>query len=119
MYFHMCQCLMESKRLPPWRGLSRSRYHQNVYRILMNQNLVNRSPTKIAVQIWAEEGSRRCEWAQVRRKEPSHCLARAALSVQPSPRRKREAFHVSKEEGTQPPRATLGGLDFKPSRFSS
>lgn len=75
----------------------------------MNQNLVNRSPTKIAVQIWAEEGSRSCEWSQVRRKEPSHCLARAALSVQPSP----------KEEGTQPPRVTLGGLDFKPSRFSS
>lgn len=100
---------MESKRLPPRRGLSRSRYHQNVYRILMNQNLVNRSPTKIAVQIWAEEGSRSCEWSQVRRKEPSHCLARAALSVQPSP----------KEKGTQPPRVTLGGLDFKPSRFSS
>lgn len=45
---------------PPCRGLSQSRYHQVAYRTEKSQNLVNRRPMKMAMQIWAgREASKR------------------------------------------------------------
>lgn len=38
---------------PPCLGLSQSRYHQVAYRTERSQNLVNRRPMKMAMQIWA------------------------------------------------------------------
>lgn len=38
---------------PPLRGVSQSRYHQVAYRTETSQNLVNRRPMKMAIQIWA------------------------------------------------------------------
>lgn len=61
----MTQRLKAWMRLPPCRGVSRSRYHKAAYRTLNNQNLVNSRPMKTTVQIWAGEGSRSCQWSEV------------------------------------------------------
>lgn len=50
---------------PPCRGLSQSRYHQVAYRTEKSQNLVNRRPMKMAMQIWAgREASKRLRAAR-------------------------------------------------------
>lgn len=53
MYFQMVQRLTNWLARPPWRGLSQSRYNQVAYRTEKSQNLVNRRPMKMAMQIWA------------------------------------------------------------------
>lgn len=50
--------------LPPCHGLFWSKYNQIRYRILKNQNLVNRRPMKTTRHKGAGEGSRSCQWSQ-------------------------------------------------------
>ena len=57
----MAQRLEASLRLPPCHGLFWSKYNQIAYRILKNQNLVNRRPMKTTTQIGAGEGIRNCQ----------------------------------------------------------
>lgn len=103
---------MASERLPPWCGVSRSRYHQVAYRILKDQNLVNKRPMKTTVQIWAEEGSRKHQQSELCWKELSRGSARAVPSS-PRPGRKEPASHAFKEDGTQPTQGHTGNLDLK------
>ena len=61
----MVQCFMKAICLPAFRGVSRSRYHQIAYRILIIQNLVNRRPMKTTQQIKSGKGSRNHQWSEV------------------------------------------------------
>ena len=82
----MTQCLRISLCLPPCHGLFWSKYNQMAYRILKNQNLVNRRPMKTAMQIWAGKGSRKTSGQ--RNEGTSSPPTSSTVLSSPSPRRK-------------------------------